>query len=103
MAQKRRKRDLNCNPMKNNEKKSRRNFLGLGLKIGAATAAGGLATAKVLGDSHSEEEMVELMTTDGTLVQVPAGDVSEIPVKADYNVREGYANKKFVMVVDLAK
>jgi Fe-S-cluster-containing dehydrogenase component len=89
--------------MKNNNKNSRRNFLGLSLKLGAATAAGGLVTAKVLGENHAEEEMVELMTTDGTLVQVPAEDVMEMPAKKDYNVREGYANRKFVMTVDLAK
>jgi len=89
--------------MKDDNKKSRRNFLGLGLKLGVATAAGGLAAAKVMGESHSDEEMVELMTTDGTLVQVPAEDVMEMPAKKDYNVREGYANRKFVMVVDLAK
>ncbi len=89
--------------MKNGKKNSRRNFLGKGLKLGLATAAGGVVAAKVLGGGNNEEEMVELMTTDGTLIQVPAGEVEEVPEKKDYNVREGYANKKFVMVVDLAK
>ncbi len=89
--------------MKNSKKNSRRNFLGKGLKLGLATAAGGVVAAKVLGGGNNEEEMVELMTTDGTLIQVPAGEVEELPEKKDYNVREGYANKKFVMVVDLAK
>ena len=92
-----------CSIMKKDKKNSRRSFLGLSLKIGAATAAGGLVAAKVMGENHDDAEMVELMTTDGTLVQVPAEDVMEMPDKKDYNVREGYANRKFVMVVDLAK
>lgn len=88
--------------MKENNKKSRRNFLSTGLKIGVATAAGGAVAANVLGGSPAEE-MVELLGTDGKLVQVPASEVQEIPATTNYDVREGYANRKFVMVVDLAK
>ena len=76
---------------------------GKGLKFGLVTAAVGAVGAKVMGENHSEEEMVELMSTDGTLVQVPASEVQEVPKKVNYNVREGYANRKFVMVIDLAK
>jgi len=89
--------------MKEEQNDSRRDFLSKGLKIGAATIAGGAIAAKVLAESHSEEEMMELMTTDGTLVKVPFSEVAETPITPNYNVREGYANKKFVMVVDLAK
>ncbi len=90
--------------MKKNSKSSRRKFLGNGLMIGVATAASGVAAAKAFGVKESEEEMVELMTTDGVLVKVPKGEVEEIPEKNNnYNVREGFADRKFVMVVDLAK
>jgi Fe-S-cluster-containing dehydrogenase component len=89
--------------MKDEPKNTRRNFLSKGLKLGVATIAGGAIAAKVLADSHSSEDMVELMTTEGTLVKVPASEVGEVHAKPDYNVREGYANKKFVMVVNLAK
>ncbi len=89
--------------MKEDDKNSRRNFLGKGLKLGLATAAGGAVAATVLGGNDEEEGMVELMTTDGTLVKVPRAEVEEIPETKEYNVREGYPNRKFVMVVDLAK
>ncbi len=88
--------------MKDKKNNSRRSFLDKGLKIGLATVAGGVIAAKVLGESD-EGEMVELMSTDGTLIQVPVSEVEEVPETSDYNVREGYANRKFVMVVDLAK
>ena len=89
--------------MKEEKNNSRRKFLGNGLKIGLATAATGVVAAKALSESSRDEEMVELMTTDGTLIQVPANEVEEIPVTKEYNVREGYPDRKFVMVVDLAK
>jgi len=89
--------------MKEKQKDSRRNFLSKGIKLGVATIAGAAVGAKVLAESRSDDEMVELMTTEGKLVKVPQEEVAELVVKPDYNVREGYTNKKFVMVVDLAK
>jgi len=97
--------------MKNNSKKSRRTFLNKGLKIGLATAIGGIGLSKLSSklnasnDSESSEKM-ELMTTDGTIIQVDSTEVVEIekPMHhSDYDVREGMPNRKFVMVVDLAK
>lgn len=84
------------------EKKSRRNFLSRGLKLGAATIAGGGLAAKALEDEPSGE-MVEMMSTDGSLVKVPAQNVKPKHDKKKYDVREGFPGKKFVMVVDLAK
>ncbi len=80
---------------------SRRKFINNGLKLGLLTAIGGAAVAKSL----NEEEMVELMDTDGNLVQVPVTKVEEhSSLKGDdYNPREGFPNKKFVMVIDLAR
>lgn len=85
------------------DKKSRRNFLSRGLKLGVATIAGGSLAAKAL-EEEPTGEMVEMMTTDGSLVKVPAQDVKKKHDKEKtYDVREGFPNKKFVMVVDLAK
>ncbi len=96
----------------NTNKTSRRKFLNKGLKIGLATAIGGFGlsklnsklTAKTTVDS---DETIELMTTDGVLIQVDSSEVVEVKHSQShddkYNVREGMANRKFVMVVDLAK
>jgi molybdopterin-containing oxidoreductase family iron-sulfur binding subunit len=80
---------------------TRRNFISKGLKLGLLTAIGGTAIAKSL----EEEEMVELMDTDGNLIKVPVTKVEEhSSLKGDdYNPREGFPNKKFVMVIDLAR
>ncbi|MBT8321014.1 MAG: 4Fe-4S dicluster domain-containing protein [Eudoraea sp.] len=98
--------------MKENNKKSRRKFLDKGLKFGLAGALGGIGLSKITNraeantDSESYYKM-ELMTTDGTIVQVDSGDVLEVEHSHDdevkYNVREGIPNRKFVMVIDLAK
>ncbi|WP_222983849.1 4Fe-4S dicluster domain-containing protein [Flagellimonas meishanensis] len=96
--------------MENNSKKSRRKFLDKGLKIGIASAIGGVALSKLSTSlkANAEEgsgETMELMTTDGTIIQVDSSEVVEMGHRhgMDYNVREGIPNRKFVMVVDLAK
>jgi len=80
---------------------SRRDFINKGLKLGLLTAIGGAAVAKSL----KKDETVELLDTEGNLIQVPVEKVQEhSSLKGDnYNVREGYPNKKFVMVIDLAR
>ena len=98
--------------MENNNKSSRRKFLDKGLKLGLATAISGIGLSKIASklnakpDSGSHDKM-ELMTTDGTIIQVDSSEVIEVEHSKDhdkkYNVREGIPNRKFVMVVDLAK
>ncbi|PKP45102.1 MAG: hydrogenase [Bacteroidetes bacterium HGW-Bacteroidetes-12] len=89
--------------MEKDNKKSRRKFLKLGVKLGAIASIGTVAVAKAI-DNENKEEMVELMSTDGNIIQVPASEVQEVATKPEnYNSREGFPNKKFVMVVDLAK
>ncbi len=93
-------------PEKDNQQKSRRTFVEQGLKYGLLTAASGALLAKVFGKSESfdSEETIEVMSTDGTLMQVPASAVKHAhESKSAYNPREGFPNRKFVMVVDLAK
>lgn len=98
--------------MENSEKNQRRKFLDKGLKIGLAATIGGLGLSKLASklkaspDTHSGD-MIELMDTEGNIVQVDSSEVVEIehdhdPVKK-YNIREGDPNRKYVMVIDLAK
>jgi len=94
--------------MKNNNNNSRRKFLDKGLKLGLVTAIGAIGLTKIAGklkakNTENSGEKMELMTTDGTLIQVDATEVVDIPPKRKYNVREGIPNRKFVMVIDLAK
>ncbi len=98
--------------MKNNSNKSRRTFLNKGVKATLLTALGSLGLAKVASkinanSSEGSGDMVELMTTDGTLIQIDSTEVQAMPSthtdEVAYNVREGMPNRKFVMVVDLAK
>ncbi len=95
-----------------NKNNSRRKFLDKGLKLGLISAIGGFGITNITSKLSAKPDSrygdkIELMTTDGTLIQVNSSEVIEIehPAEHDkkYNVREGFTNKKFVMVVDLAK
>jgi Fe-S-cluster-containing dehydrogenase component len=97
--------------MKNDTNNSRRKFLGKSIKLGAITAIGGIGLSKLANklyannDQGSEEE-IELMDTDGNIIKVCSSDIVPIDSSekhADYNIREGMPNRKFVMVIDLAK
>ncbi|MGB5817963.1 MAG: 4Fe-4S dicluster domain-containing protein [Saonia sp.] len=98
--------------MKDDNINPRRKFLDKGLKLGLITAIGGIGVSKITNKlnaktTHSSSDKMELMTTDGTLIQVDSSEVIEVEQKAEpdlkYNVREGMPNRKFVMVIDLAK
>lgn len=98
--------------MENENKKTRRNFLDKGLKIGLATVVGGLGLSQLTSKANAKSknhsgETMELMTADGKLIQVDSSEVVEVTHTNNhehkYNVREGMPNRKFVMVVDLAK
>lgn len=89
--------------MEENNQQSKRKFFELGIKFGLVATAGTVLVSKVFG-KESSSKMVELMTTDGHLIQVPASEVKKDILKPkDYNPRVGFVGKKFVMVVDLAK
>jgi molybdopterin-containing oxidoreductase family iron-sulfur binding subunit len=98
--------------MENNKHKSRRYFLDNGLKLGLATLIGGIGLSKIASKLYGKTETnskntIELMTTDGTIVEVDSNEVVEVIHSQDhekkYNLREGMPNRKFVMVIDLAK
>lgn len=91
-------------------KNSRRKFINKGLKFGLIAATGGFVLSKITSKfktPSTDHSKMELMTMDGTLIQVDSSEVMEIyhPKNEDekYNVREGMPNRKFVMVIDLAK
>ncbi len=94
--------------MNKNEKpeNSRRKFLkSFGAGVGAASLAGaGMLAAGSA--SASPGKKVKVLTTDGTLVEVDQEALSK--VKPDTEklreiARQGLPNRKFVMVIDLAK
>lgn len=89
--------------MEEDKKKSRRKFFELGIKFGLLATVGSVAVAEAMDDEDSTG-MVELMSTDGNIIQVPASEVHEVSNSPkDYDPRVGFPGKKFVMVVDLAK
>ena len=97
--------------MEDNNKNSRRKFLDKGLKLGLVTAIGGIGLSKLATKLNaktniSSGDKMELMTTDGTLIEVDSSEVMEMEhsINEDekYNIREGMPNRKFVMVIDLA-
>jgi len=89
--------------MEEQHQPSKRKFFELGIKFGLLATAGTVIATKAFAGEDSEET-VELMSTDGTLMQVPVSEVQEVSIKpSGYNPRVGFPGKKFVMVVDLAK
>ncbi|MGI9546631.1 MAG: 4Fe-4S dicluster domain-containing protein [Flavobacteriaceae bacterium] len=92
--------------------RARRKFLGNSLKIGLLTALGTFGISKWVSrlsakSKSSIENTTEVLTVDGKLIEVPVSALQEIEPShvhdETYNVREGIPNRKFVMVIDLAK
>jgi Fe-S-cluster-containing dehydrogenase component len=90
------------------EQSSRRKFLKkMGAGVGALSV-GGIAGASVIRSNEESEsgEVVKLLSTDGTLVEVdkahirPAKKVQQAVKDA---ARQGLPNRKFIMVIDLAR
>lgn len=89
-------------------KNTRRDFVDKSMKTAmlGAVAMGALKSMSSCSSKEEEErETMELMTTDGDIVEVPVSQMQEVSAFDDqnYNVREGIPNRKFVMVIDLAK
>ncbi|MDP2068523.1 MAG: 4Fe-4S dicluster domain-containing protein [Lutibacter sp.] len=100
--------------MKNNNTNSRRKFLDKGLKLGLITAIGAVGLTKIASKLNAKTNegstgKMELMTTDGTIIEVDSSEVMEMDHSKKqqheeaYDMREGMPNRKFVMVIDLAK
>ena len=93
----------------NQDKSSRRSFLKkVGIGAGAVTVAG-LAGSSLIGGESSRAKsgkMVKLLSPDGKLVEVDSDDIKpakEIVAEMKAEARKGLPNRKFGMVIDLAK
>lgn len=92
--------------MNESSKSSRRKFLkSLGAGVGAVSVAGAglIAGQKVMAASGKK---VKVLTADGKLVEVDAESIKEVKLATNEKremAREGLPNRKFTMVVDLAR
>lgn len=85
---------------------SRRNFLKLGLISGVSVATGAsLVSCSSKDEKFESGEKMRLLTPDGKMVEVDAVHVNNYPeaLITPAESRKGIPNKKFVMVIDLAK
>lgn len=87
--------------------KTRRDFLRTGLTVGISAAAGltggGVLARKAAG---SGAEKIKALTTDGKVIEIERALVEESPMPKHIGRTEsmiGLPNRKFVMVVDLAR
>jgi Fe-S-cluster-containing dehydrogenase component len=85
------------------DKQSRRKFFAktIPAAIGAIGGAGLLAQS--CQPNEPEGEKVSLLSPDGTLVQVDKSAMSAVTSVSSAEARQGIPNKKFVMVIDLAR
>jgi Fe-S-cluster-containing dehydrogenase component len=91
------------------DKSSRRNFLKkMGIGVGAVSIAGIAGTSLINGsDSKTRSgKTVKLLSPDGTLVEVDQEDIrpaKKIVAELKEEARKGLPNRKFGMVIDLAR
>lgn len=96
--------------MKEDESKKandRRKFLKYGLLAGGA-AVTGIGLSSCSKEEVASGEKVKVLTTDGKLVEVDSAHISEPHACGSHGItndeaRQGIPNRKFVMVVDLAR
>ena len=86
---------------------SRRNFLKkVGIGVGAVSLAGVAGTSAFAGKKAKSGETLKLLTPDGKLVEVDKDDIKpakEIVADLKEEARAGLPNRKFSMVIDLAR
>lgn len=91
------------------EKSSRRSFLKkVGIGVGAVSLAGVAGTSLLNGKGGKTKSgrTVKLLTTDGKLVEVDKDDIKpaeEAVAALKDEARKGLPNRKFCMVIDLAR
>jgi Fe-S-cluster-containing dehydrogenase component len=99
------------NEMEDNEQgnSSRRNFLKkVGVGVGAVSVAG-IAGASLMKGNEAKArsgKTVKLLSPEGTLVEVDQADIKpakEIVAELKETARAGLPNRKFAMVIDLAR
>ena len=98
--------------MEDSNKNQRRKFLDKSLKWSIAATIGGLGLTKLVSKLNAMPEspsgdIMELMDTDGNIIQVDSSEVEEVKLshgaETKHKMREGDPNRKYVMVIDLAK
>jgi len=86
---------------------SRRNFLKkIGVGVGAVSIAGIAGTSVIAGNKSKSGKKVKLLSPDGKLVEVDKDDIKpakELVAEMKEEARAGLPNRKFVMVIDLAR
>ncbi len=88
-----------------NHKTDRRNFLRKSLISGCVLAAGAIGFEKVFSGEKDSGEKVKVLTPDGKVYEASSDHLKEYrpPPVTNAEARKGIPNKKFVMVIDLAK
>lgn len=89
------------------KRSSRRNFIKrVGAGVGAVSIAGIAGTSVIGGGRLKSGEKVKLLSPDGKLVEVDKDDIQpakEAVAELKAEAKKGLPNRKFVMVIDLAK
>lgn len=86
-------------------KNSRRKFLKLGLFSGATAVAANSLINNLISDQEVSGEKVKVLTPDGKMVEVSVEHLNRYPEAhiTPEESRKGIPNRKFVMVIDLAR
>lgn len=91
--------------MEDNKNSSRRKLIKAGLVTGVAAATGFIAL-DVLSENNKNKtgEKVQLLSPDGNIVEVDKSALNDCVIPSiDPEIRRGVPNRKFVMVIDLAR
>lgn len=91
--------------MEEKNKSSRRKFLKLGLISGATAVAGNTIINNLISDQEGSGVKIKVLTPDGQMVEVDAEHLNKYPEAhiTPEESRKGIPNRKFVMVIDLAR
>ena len=86
----------------------RRKFLKLGLMTSLTAITGASIVTSLAAQEEEKEptgEMIRLLTPDGKIVEVNASNINKYPeaLITPEESRKGIPDRKFVMVIDLAK
>ena len=86
---------------------NRRKFLKLGLMSSVSAVAGASMISNLVSEEEkfAEGEKMRLLTPDGKIVEVDANNINKYPEAhiTPAESRKGIPDRKFVMVIDLAK
>ena len=93
--------------MKEQDNNSRRNFLKKGIALGALSATALAVTSFYKDEVEETGEKVKLLSPEGEVVEIDKAYVKapqdlHLPLDSE-KIREGIPNRKFVMVIDLAR